>query len=290
MANINAAFKNQIIELDVNSILYSKEISPLIQEGKKFKSILSSIQEIGLVEPPVVYEQSGSYTLIDGHLRLEALKKLKIKKVECLIANDDEGFTYNKHISRMANIQEHKMIRKAIDNGVPPERIAKVLNIELSSLLSKKNLLDGICPEVVELLEDKVLSDSVFYYLRKMKPERQIEAVNHMMVMSDFTAKFVRTIWQGSSDDQLWKPIQRHTPIDFEKLLKLENEIAHVESEFKIIEDSYGLNVLNLSFVKKYLETLLQNDQVNKFIKEQSPAIYDQFINLVDLDNLDGMI
>ena len=108
MASINAAFRNQIVELDVGSLKYSKEINPLIYETKKFKSILSSIEEVGLVEPPVVYEENGTYTIMDGHLRIEALKNLRIKKVECLIAKEDEGYTYNKHISRIANIQEHK--------------------------------------------------------------------------------------------------------------------------------------------------------------------------------------
>lgn len=290
MASINAAFKNQIIELDVDSLKYTKEISPLIYETKKFKSIVSSIEEVGLVEPPVVYDENGTYTIMDGHLRIEALKNLRIKKVECLIAKEDEGYTYNKHISRIANIQEHKMILKAIEKGVPPERIAKALNIELSALMEKKNLLNGICPEVVELLKDKVVGSGVFGYLRKMKPTRQIEAVNHMIVMSDFSAKFARSLWRGTPDDQLVRPILKRSMVDFEKLARLENEVAYIENEFRVIEDAYGLNVLNLSFMKKYLESIMENEQINKFIKDHHADIYSQFNGVVGLDSLDGPI
>jgi hypothetical protein len=33
----------------------------------------------------------------------------------CLIATDDEGYTYNNRINRLAIIQEHRMILKAIE-------------------------------------------------------------------------------------------------------------------------------------------------------------------------------
>jgi hypothetical protein len=34
------------------------------------------------------------------------------------VSTDDEAFTYNKRISRIAPIQEHRMILKAIERGV----------------------------------------------------------------------------------------------------------------------------------------------------------------------------
>jgi hypothetical protein len=43
-----------------------------------------------------------------------------------LISTDDEAFTYNNRVNSIAIIQEHKMILKAIENGVSEERIGKV--------------------------------------------------------------------------------------------------------------------------------------------------------------------
>ena len=42
-----------------------------IWESVKFKSILASVEEIGVIEPLVVYEENGKYLLLDGHLRLQ---------------------------------------------------------------------------------------------------------------------------------------------------------------------------------------------------------------------------
>ena len=55
--------------------------------------------------------------ILDGHLRILALKDLNVDGVVCLLSTDDEAFTYNKRVNRLATVQEHKMILKAIETG-----------------------------------------------------------------------------------------------------------------------------------------------------------------------------
>jgi hypothetical protein len=105
----------------------------------------------------------------------------------CLIADDDEAFTYNKRVNRLATIQEHYMIVKAIERGVSEEKLAKALNVDIKRIKTKRTLLDGVCPEVAEMLKDKSVDTEVFSLLRKMKPLRQIEAVELMSAMNNFT-------------------------------------------------------------------------------------------------------
>jgi len=59
--------------------------------------------------------------LLDGHLRLEALKALGAKEALCLVSTDDQGFTYNRQINRLTPIQEHKMIG---NRSVAPEKFS----------------------------------------------------------------------------------------------------------------------------------------------------------------------
>ena len=105
------------------------------------------------------------------------------------MSKDDEAFTYNKHVNRLSNVQEHKMIVKAIERGVTPERLAKALDFDVANIIRKKNLLDGICAEAAEILNDKIISGSVFTYLKKMKPQRQVEAAYLMTDMGNFQRK-----------------------------------------------------------------------------------------------------
>ncbi len=89
----------------------------------------------------------GVYLLLDGHLRVEVLKDMGKTEVECLVSTDDEAFTYNKRVSRLAAVQERNMILKAIERGVSQDKIARALDINVQSVQRKVRMLDGICDE-----------------------------------------------------------------------------------------------------------------------------------------------
>lgn len=108
------AFENEILEINIEELHFSKDVPPQLLMGRKFQVILASIKEVGIIEPPVVTVKNGKYLLLDGHLRVSALKQLGFSTVSCLMSKDDEAFTYNKHVNRLSNVQEHKMIVKAI--------------------------------------------------------------------------------------------------------------------------------------------------------------------------------
>lgn len=113
-------------------------------------------------------------------MRIEALKELGETMVTCLVSTDDEAFTYNKHINRLSTVQEHKMIQRAIERGVPEAKIAAALNIDVRSIVARRDLLNGICVEAADLLKDKIVPMATFPFLKRMKPFRQIEAATLM--------------------------------------------------------------------------------------------------------------
>jgi hypothetical protein len=92
----------------------------------------------------------------------------------------------NKRVNRIAIIQEHKMILKAVENGVSEERIAKSLNVDVASIRRRRKLLDGICAEAAELLKEKHMALNTFSELRKLGAIRQIEAAELMVAMNNF--------------------------------------------------------------------------------------------------------
>jgi len=76
-----------------------------------------------------------------------AFRELGRDTIACLVAKDDETYTYNHRINRLSTIQEHYMIRRAIDRGVSKERLARAFNLNLSAINRRINLLEGICPD-----------------------------------------------------------------------------------------------------------------------------------------------
>ena len=143
---IAIAFEPESVFIEFADILPVKQLQKRVKKTKKYLQIVASIREVGIIEPPVVgrdRNKTGKFLLLDGHLRIEVLKDDGAEGVNCLVATEDEAFTYNKRINRLATIQEHKMILKAIERGVPQERIAKALDINISTIRQKRALARG---------------------------------------------------------------------------------------------------------------------------------------------------
>jgi len=143
---VTMAFEPNSIRIKLADILPIKQLPPTVKKTKKYQQILASVREIGIIEPPIVTRQPkkpNRFLLLDGHLRIEVLKDIEIDEVTCLVATDDEAFTYNKRINRLAIIQEHKMILKAIERGVREDRIAKALDNPAKTKASGRYLPRG---------------------------------------------------------------------------------------------------------------------------------------------------
>lgn len=183
MTKAKVGFGFERLTLSLSSLLPVRHLADPERRVSRYKSIVSSIREVGVIEPLMVYPQKGaqgSYLLMDGHLRYYALKELSIDEVECLIATEDESFTYNARISRLAPIQEHAMISRAVKNGVSVERISAALDMDIREINSRLNMLKGIHEEAVELLKEKQVPPTPIYLRnsRGLLPLRTCESAS----------------------------------------------------------------------------------------------------------------
>src|ERR1700733_1903635 len=100
-----SAFGSQILTLPLSAIVPQREPTPVMKRTACYKQIVASLEHIGLIEPLVVCEQSqGNFLLVDGNTRFEILKSGGTKEVACIIATDDESYTYNKRVSAVPPI------------------------------------------------------------------------------------------------------------------------------------------------------------------------------------------
>ncbi|MBM4069891.1 MAG: chromosome partitioning protein ParB [Planctomycetes bacterium] len=259
-----------------------------IRKTSKYQCIEASIRELGLIEPLVVFPQEnsdGSFMLLDGHVRLMILKLLGIATAKCLISDDDEGFTYNHKVNRLSAIQEHFMILRAIKNGVTEDKIARALNVDVHSIRQKRDLLDGICPEAVQLLKEKRATALALREFRKVKPMRQIEISELMCAANNFSVGYAKCLVAATPAESLIdaersKDIRGLTPED---ISRMEHELESLGREFKLIEESHGKNTLNLVLVVGYLRKLLDNPRVVRHLAGHHPEILAEFQKLLEV-------
>jgi len=246
----------------------------------------TSVREVGIIEPLVVFPQGGTsklYVLLDGHVRLEVLKEIGEETAKCLIATDDEAYTYNKRINHLAPIQEHLMIVKAISNGVPEERIAKVLAMDVATIRQKRDLLDGICKEVVDLLKNSRVSGGVFAIQKRAKALRQIEIAELMLAASNCSVPYAKALLATTPSDLLIEPDKKAVSgLTPEQMARMELEMETVQRAIKQIEETHGNNVLNLVLARGYLLKLFANTRVNKYLTQRYADLFKELQAVVD--------
>ena len=286
---VTMAFEEIQLRIAIADIQPLKLVSDVVKGTAKYAQIAASIREVGIVEPPVVARdrsELGKYFLLDGHSRVEVLKDMGEADVVCLVSTDDEAFTYNKHVNRIAPIQEHRMILKAVQRGVSQERIAKALNVDVQSIRRKRHLLDGICSEVAETLKDKHIAIQTFIELKKMMPLRQIEAADLMVAMNKYTIGYARSLVAATPQSQLvaaTKP-KRVKGLSDEQVALMEQESLNLEREFKIAEKSYGTDHLDLVLTVGYLAKMMGNARVVRYLAQHHREILAEFQKIAGME------
>jgi len=292
MSGVAVSFSLDPAMVPIDDILPTRGLTSGAATSKKFAQIKSSIEAVGLIEPLTVRSpepQSQKYLLLDGHLRLLALKLLDVAKVPCLLAADDESFTYNNRVNRLCAIQEHLMIRRAVERGVLPERLAKVLCVDISHIVKKLNLLDGICQEAADLLKDRHFSPELMRVLRKMKPTRQIECAELLVATNTVTVAYAEALLVATPQELLTSDAKakKMTGVTLEQMARMEREMANLQGQYQIVVQSYGEDVLNLVLARGYLVKLIENLQVARYMEAREPEVLEQFKTITAAVSLD---
>ena len=155
------------------------------------------------------------------------------------------------------------MIVRAVERGVPAERIAEALDLDVGTIQRRFRMLNGICAEAVELLKDTTCPLIVFELLRQMAPIRQVEAAELMIRADNFSSMFAKALLIATPEKQLVDPRKRKpvgsTVVTSEQMGRMDRELTSLQTQVKSIEENYGVDNLHLTVAKGYVSKLLAN-------------------------------
>lgn len=288
---LQAAFEFEGVVVQLDKLLPTRAVAENVKVSAKYRALLASIREVGVVEPLSIYPQKGGkYLILDGHARAVALRDLGMTEAPCLIASQDEGYTYNQKVNRIAPIQANRMILKALDAGVPAERVAKALNLSVQTVRNSRRLLHDICPEAIELLRDKHVAQGTFALFKKVKPLRQIEMAEIMVAAGTYSATYARALVMTTSRDQLVDPEspKKIPGVKAEDLARIEHEVRVQEKDFRMLDETYNEHVMALTIARGYLRTLLENGRVVRFLAQNFREFLTEFQRLVESNTLES--
>ncbi len=287
---VKIAFERAVLMVALSEIFPSKLLAPALKETAKYKRIVASVAQLGLIEPlSVARQKDGSHLLLDGHVRFDALQQQGALHASCIVANDDEAFTYNKRINRLAPIQEHHMIVRALERGVPEEKLARALDVDVKVIRQRRHMLTGISGEVEELLKDKPVGHRSFQVLRKMKPIRQLEVAELMTSANNFSSSYTKALLATTKPADLHKPdeLTRATGLSTEQMMRLEREMSSISEDYKQLQVSYGDDMLVLVVAAGFLERLLSKPAIERFLANRHPEFLENFRSIVLTASLD---
>lgn len=289
MSTVRTVFERKILSVPLDHLLPTREVKPTDACFGKYKTILASISILGLIEPLAVHPCNGRprhYFVLDGHMRLKALKELEHRNAACLLSTEDDPFTYNDKINRLSVIHEHRMIMKAVDQGIAPAEVAQTLAVSLERIRESMNLLNGIHPDAAEKLKDKPVTAKALRLFRKVKPLRQLEFAELMVAMGDYTVAYAKALLLATSPAMLVQPEQPKLDLKPEEIGQMEREMENLERDFKVYQDRYGENALSLNVVQRYVQRLLANPSIKKFLTRRYPEILEELTVVADMETL----
>ncbi len=274
--SVKDGFELKVLTLPVTSIVPQREFTSAVRASLTYKQIMASVREVGLIQALIVFPKApDQYLLLDGHLRLDVIMQQGWNEVECIVATDDEAYTYNKRVNHLPPVAQHYMLRKALSKGLTEQRLAEALDVDINMIRRTSTMLEGICPEVIEILKEKDLPASGFSLLRKMKPFRQIEAAEHMVASAKYTLSFATALLAMTPPDFLVdaphnRKIKDKSP-EIQALLREEKD--SIVRDLKDAEASYGTDILALTVACGYLQRVLQNRRIEKHLEKHFPEI-----------------
>ncbi len=133
------------------------------------------------------------------------------------------------------------------------------------------------------MLKDRQLTTNVSRVLRQMKPLRQVECIELMISANNLTTSCADALLAATPADMLLegKKTKKYAGVTQEQISRMERELANVQWQYKLVEQTCGQDVLNLVLARGYLAKLLENKAVVRYLSQWQPEVLEQFEGII---------
>ena len=289
-AQVKLGFECETVSLPLAKILPTRALTAADKASVAYKTVEASLQVVGMVEPLVVFRQpDGTYILLEGHARLASLTASGAKVAECLVSVDDMTLPYKQLVNHLSPLQANRMILKALEAGVPEERLAKALDRPVSSIRMSRTVLKDICEEALEILKDKPITNAALRVFAQVQPPRQIEMAEIMTKMANYGKAYAAAMVSRTKPElSVEPPKKRAARAKPEDLARMEAEMEALERDILLIDDSHGRNVVNLTIARGYVKKLLENARIARYLAAKHGDLLTEFQRVQEAASLEG--
>jgi hypothetical protein len=112
-----------------------------------------------------------------------------------------------------------------------------------------------------------------------------------MAASNNYTTSYAKCLVAASPSEQLvesggdGRDTKAHG-LEAEDLSRIRGEMSVLERDFKMVQEEYGQNMLNLVVVVAYVRRLLDNAAVVRYLSRTEAAMLNEFQKIVDASDL----
>jgi hypothetical protein len=153
------------------------------------------------------------------------------------------------------------------------------------TLLTNRQLIAGICLDALELLEDGPVPAGIFSLLRKVVPGRQMEITRLMIGLDRVRLLWARVLVGLTPQSQLAAPSvprMQFAGINASDIAAMEIELAALSLEFLNAAERLGPWGLELVAARGYLNRLMDNAPIVRYLARSFPETLSEFQKLID--------
>ncbi|MCI7765648.1 ParB/RepB/Spo0J family partition protein [Helicobacter sp.] len=258
-----------VVEIDIDKIKANPLQPRKVFDDESLQELADSIQEYGLLQPILVYEDSGKsdeYFLIAGERRLRASKIAKKETIKAIVVDVQEKKL--RELALIENIQREDLnpidlaqsYKELIDEyGITHEEVAKRLSKSRAQITNTLRLLD-LENEVQKYIIENKISQGHAKILITLPKEKQLMVADSIVgqkLSVHETEAIVRNIKSIKSNDKAKQDLSKKNVISLQSQNKL-MKICQMMQE----------NKLKAKLQKKYFIVEFSNDEeVERFIK-----------------------
>ena len=158
LAFIGGKKNNEIIEIEINEIEINEQPRHEF-DFVKIHEMAESIKQVGVLNPPVVYQKDGKYVMLDGERRCRACKVLGMNKLLCVVKDIKEEdvraaqLIANIHRKDLTKMELYEAFKFYQDQGVSIRDIAAKVGMnksDIQRILSAKDLSEEIKQQITD--------------------------------------------------------------------------------------------------------------------------------------------
>ena len=160
----------------------------------------------------------------------------------------------------------------------------QVVNVKVEKIRASRDLLTGIDSAAVHVLRDKQISAGALKVFKKVKAARQLDMARLMVMTGNYSLVFAETLLAGTDKKELLSPDvpKKIRKLKIEEIARLEAEMGSMERNFKLAEDGYSANVLQLSVAGRYVERLIGNRRITKYLAQHHADIFKELSHVIE--------